>query len=76
MAPASCESFCGDGEDAAGLAGGVFVVGADGAGAGDDERCFRTRTAREKPMMGSKGELPLMFCRMRYSVISLRISVR
>ena len=29
------ESFFGDGEDAAGLSGCVFVVGADGAGAGE-----------------------------------------
>ncbi len=31
----SASAFCGDGEDAARLAGGVFVVGADRAGSGD-----------------------------------------
>ena len=35
------ESFFSDGEDAAGLAGGVFGVGTDGAGAGEENGVAR-----------------------------------
>ena len=53
--------FCGDREDAARLAGSVFVVRADRAGSGQVNG-VPTRTAREKPMIGSYGDPPLMFC--------------
>ena len=61
-----------NGEDASCLAGGVFFVGADGPRSGHMD-CVAHAHSREKPMMGSKGDPPLMFWRMEIQGSNVRV---